>query len=171
MKRALLVIDAQEDFVGDQRNKQRFNYEDIHELVNNINEKIRLYEKNKDEVIYIAEVLPNKFFYRKVFGFGITGSSGAKIDRRIKIVSANYFEKQFANAFTNKNLLKFISNNKIEEVELVGVDSTSCIAATAKGAVKAGLKVKISNECVATVSPEKLTKISNKLKEFGVVYI
>lgn len=171
MKKALLVIDAQEDFIGDQRNKQKFNYDDVDELINNINEKIKMYKKNGDEVIYIAEVLPNKLFYRKFFGFGISGSVGSKIHSRIEIVSENYFEKQFANAFTNKNLLKFIREKKIEQVELIGVDGSGCISETAKGAIKAGLKVTVLNDSVGTISQEKFIKTSRKLKEFGVAYI
>lgn len=171
MKKALLVIDAQEDFIGDQRNKQKFNYEDVDELINNINEKIRMYEKNGDEVIYIVEILPNKLFYRRFFGFGISGSVGSKIHKRIEIVSENYFEKQFPNAFTNKNLLKFIKEKKIDEVELIGVDGSGCVSRTAKGAIRAGLNVTILNDSVGTTSPEKFIKISTKLKEFGVAYI
>lgn len=64
MKKALLIIDAQEDFIGEQRNKERFNFEDVDNLINNINKKIIFYQRNKDIVIYIASVLPNNFFIR-----------------------------------------------------------------------------------------------------------
>ncbi|NRT70965.1 isochorismatase family protein [Clostridium beijerinckii] len=67
MKKALLIIDAQEDFIGEQRNKERFNFEDVDNLINNINKKIIFYQRNKDIVIYIASVLPNNFFYKKFF--------------------------------------------------------------------------------------------------------
>jgi len=171
MKKALLVIDAQEDFIGEQRNNKKFNYEDVDELVKNINEKITIYEKNKDEVIYIANVLPNNFFYNKFFPYGITGSKGAKIDKRIKIASENYFEKQVGNAFKNNNLVKFIKENKISDVELIGVDGIGCVFKTAKGAMNIGLKVAILSDSVGTVNPEKFIKLSTKLKTLGVVYI
>ena len=171
MKKALLVIDAQEDFIGEQRNKNKFNYEDVDELVKNINDKIRTYEKNMDEVIYIANVLPNNFFSKKFFGYGIAGSKGAKFDERIKIVSENYFEKQVGNAFKNNNLVKFIKDNAISEVELVGVDGIGCVFRTAKGAMKIGLEVAILSDSVGTVNPEKFIKVSTKLKAFGIHYI
>ena len=171
MKKALLVIDAQEDFIGEQRNKNKFNYEDADELVKNINDKIRTYEKNKDEVIYIANVLPNNFLNKKFFGYGIAGSKGAKFDKRIRIVSENYFEKQVGNAFKNNNLVKFIKNNAISEVELIGVDGIGCVFKTAKGAIKTGLKVTILSDSVGTVNPEKFIKSTIKLKAFGVAYI
>lgn len=171
MKKALLVIDAQEDFIGEQRNKNKFNYEDTDELVKNINDKIRTYEKNKDEVIYIANVLPSNIFNKKFFCYGIAGSKGAKFDKRIKIVSENYFEKQVGNAFKNNNLVKFIKDNAITEVELVGVDGIGCVFRTAKGALEIGLTVTILSDSVGTVNPEKFIKISTKLKSVGVAYI
>lgn len=171
MKKALLVIDAQEDFIGEQRNKKRFNYEDVDELVKNMNNKIKTYEKNKDEVVYIAHVLSSSIWNKKIFGYGIAGSFGAKIDKRIKIVSENYFEKQFSNAFKNNNLTKFIKDNKISEVELIGVDGTACIAATAKGAVELGLKVTVLNDSIGIINSKKFVKISTKLKSYGVAYI
>ncbi|OOM76461.1 isochorismatase family protein [Clostridium puniceum] len=171
MKKALLVIDAQEDFIGEQRNKNKFNYEDVDELIKNINDKITIYKKNKDEVIYIANVLANNFFYNKFFPYGITGSKGAKIDKRIKIVSENYFEKQVGNAFKNNNLVKFIKENQISEVELIGVDGIGCVFKTAKGAMDIGLKVTILSDSVGTVNPEKFIKLSTKLKILGVYYM
>ena len=171
MKKALLVIDAQEDFIGEQRNTDKFNYEDVDELVKNINDKIRIYEKNMDEVIYIANILPNNFLNKKFFRYGIAGSKGAKFDKRIKIVSENYFEKQVGNAFKNNNLVKFIKNNAISEVELIGVDGIGCVFKTAKGAIKTGLKVTILSDSVGTVNPEKFIKITLKLKAFGVAYL
>ena len=171
MKKALLVIDAQEDFIGEQRNKDKFDYEDIDELVKNINDKIRTYDQNMDEVIYIANILPNNFLNKKFFPYGTAGSKGAKFDRRIRIVSENYFEKQVGNAFKNNNLVKFIKDNEISEVELVGVDGIGCVFRTAKGAIDIGLKVAIVSDSVGTVNPEKFIKLSTKLKSVGVDYI
>ena len=51
MNKALLVMDAQEDFIGDQRNKEKFDYDDVDDLINNINERISFYEENNYEVI------------------------------------------------------------------------------------------------------------------------
>jgi len=171
MRKALLVIDAQEDFIGEQRNKNKFNYDDVDELVKNINDKIRTYEQNMDEVIYIANVLPNNLFNKKIFRYGIAGSKGVKFDKRIKIVSENYFEKQVGNAFKNNNLVKFVKDNEISDVELVGVDGVGCVFRTAKGAIEIGLKVTIVSDSVGTVNPEKFIKMSMKLKSFGVAYI
>ena len=66
MKKALLVIDAQDDFIGEQRNKKKFDYEnDIDELIDNINEAITSYYEKNDEVVYIAHVIPSSYINRK----------------------------------------------------------------------------------------------------------
>ncbi len=171
MKKALLIIDAQEDFIGEKRNKQRFDFEDVDKLINNINEKIIFYEKNKDIVVYIVNVLPNNFLYKKFFRYTLVGTKGAKLDKRITIISQNYFEKQFGSAFRNNNLVKFIKKNEINKIEMVGVDINGCIFKTAKSAVKIGLNVTISSDSIGIINTKKYIRISNKLKSIGVAYI
>ncbi len=170
MKSALFVMDAQEDYVGEQRNKEKFDYDDDH-LIRNINERISYYEECRMPVVYIVTSYPNNFFFNRFVKYGITGSKGVKIDKRIKIVSENYFEKQSRNAFDNKNLLKFVMENNIEQIELAGVDGRYCIAKTAESARKHKLKVNILNKCVATVYPDKIDKVSRRLIQNGVVYL
>ena len=160
MKKALLVIDAQDDFIGEQRSKKKFDYEnDIDELIDN------------SEVIYVAHVLPSSYINKKFIGYGISGSEGAKINEKIKIVSENYFEKQTPNAFKNNNLRRFIKENDINEVKIVGCDACNAVSATAKGAVELGLKVSVMRSATATVNEERFIKLSSKLKGFGVAYI
>jgi len=170
MNKALLVVDAQEDFIGEQRSNKKFNYYDVDELTININRKIEEYNSQNKVVIYIAHVLPSSFFNRKFIGYGISGTSGAKICENIKIVCNHYFEKQTANAFKNTNLVKFVHENQISQIEIVGMDIGGSISETAKGALDLGLKVCIPNSCVGTLNEVKYTKACTKLKNFGVAY-
>lgn len=162
-------MNPQEDFIGERRNKEKFEYDDVDDLISNINEKISVYKKNNYEVIYIATVVPNNFFYRKFVKYGISGTVGAKIDARIKIVSENYFEKHTKNAFKNRNLIKFIKDKKIKQIEIVGVDSNKCIPKTVEGARRLDLKVNILRECVQAVFPNNIDKINKKLEQYGVI--
>lgn len=172
MKKALLVIDAQDDFIGEQRSKKKFDYEnDIDDTIGNINELIASYYERHDEVIYVSHVLPSSYINRKFIGYGIAGSEGAKISEKIKIVSENYFEKQSTNSFKNNNLVRFIKENDISEIEIVGCDACGSVSATAKGGVELGLKVSVLRSATAAVNEEKLVKLRRKLKGFGVAYI
>lgn len=172
MKKALLVIDAQDDFIGEQRSKKKFDYEnDIEELIENINNTITCYADNNNQVIYIAHVIPSSYINRKFIGYGISGSKGAKINEKVRIVSENYFEKQTPNAFKNNNLIRFIKENNINEVEIVGCDACNAVSATARGAIGLGLKVSVMRSATATINEERFIKLSSKLKGFGVAYI
>ena len=56
MKKALLVIDMQNDYLWDKR-KPMFSYE-TDELVGNVNRAISSYKENGSDIIYIKHVLP-----------------------------------------------------------------------------------------------------------------
>ena len=172
MKKALLVVDAQDDFIGEQRSKKKFDYEnDIDDLIENINKSISNYYSNNDTVIYIAHVIPSSYLNKKFIGYGIAGTKGAKINEKIKIVSGNYFEKHTHNAFKNNNLVKFIKENNINEVEIVGCDACKAVYSTAKGAIDMGLKVTVMKDAVIAMNEKNFIKSSARLKEFGVAYI
>lgn len=171
MKKALLVIDAQEDFIGEQRNRNKFDYYDVDELIKNINKNIKRYAENGDTIIYISHVLESSYFNKKFYGYGISGSFGAKICEKIHIIGDSYFEKKKPNCFKNKNLVKFIKENSINEIEIVGIDVLNSICESARGALDFGLKVCILNQSIGTVNEKKYIKIINKLKNFGVAYI
>ena len=105
-------------------------------------------------------------------GFNAKAKTARKnINEKIKIVSENYFEKQTPNAFKNNNLRRFIKENDINEVKIVGCDACNAVSATAKGAVELGLKVSVMRSATATVNEERFIKLSSKLKGFGVAYI
>ena len=171
MNKALLVVNAQEDFIGEQRSKKKFNYYDVDELILNINNKIEEYKSDNKYVAYIAHVLTSSFFNKKFIGYGIVGTSGAKICENIKIVCDYYFEKQTANAFKNTNLIKFIREKQISEIEIVGIDVTGSINETAKGALDLGLKVSIPNSCIGKTNEVKYYKVCTRLKNFVVAYL
>lgn len=54
--RYLLIIDMQENYIGEKRNKKKFPY-DVKTLIDNVNHKINSY--SKEYIIYIK----NQFFW------------------------------------------------------------------------------------------------------------
>lgn len=58
------------------------------------------------------------------------------------------------------------------ELALCGLDECGCVGATAKGAVKAGLKVKMLTDSIGRRFPEKKVKaMRDELLSLGVEYI
>ncbi len=169
MKKALLVIDMQNDYLWEKR-KKRFCY-DSDLLVNNVNETIDKY-KDECDVIYISHLIQNIITNRLLFGFSIEGSLGAELYNKLDIVSDLKFNKYFSNAFKTKKFKEFMSNNKYEEVLLCGLDQCGCIFHTAVGALKENLKVTIVENAVGCrYSSKKRDNKKSKLLNMGVKYI
>ena len=171
MNKALLVIDVQEDYFSENRNKKKLHFQNPALLIQNINTAIEKYKIDGYEIIYIAEILPDLFTNRLVFGFSIKGTEGAKLVKGLNILSDNYFEKQLPNSFSNKQLCKLIKEKNIEEVVLCGIDEAGCVKGTAKGGIKLGLNVKIIKDAVDTVFDNRRNKIRENLNKLGVKYI
>lgn len=171
MGKALLVIDMQKDFLGKDRNKKKFNYDNIDELIENVNFAIESYSKKEYDIIYIAEVFPNNLFYKLVFGFGLKGTKGAEFMDEMNVITQNYFEKKLPSAFTNEDFVDFINMRKIDEVAICGIDEGGCVSATAKSAVKMGIKVEMIENAISTVMLKKAIKYRMKLKSLGVNYV
>ena len=101
MKKALLVIDMQNDYLWDNR-KKKFDY-NTDELVGNVNKTIDKY-KNECDIIYISHLIQNIITNRLIFGFSIEGTEGAELYSKLNIVSDLKFNKYFGNAYKSKNL-------------------------------------------------------------------
>lgn len=170
MKKALLVIDLQNDYLWEQRN-ERFSHS-TNELIGNVNEIINQYRYNGCDIIYIAHIVQNTWGNRKLFGFSIQGTDGAKLFNNLNIVSDYYFEKYFPSAFSAKKFTKFMKENNYDSVAICGLDEGGCVTATANSAVKRGLSVEMISDGISTIFPmSKIEKLRTKLKAKGVKYI
>ena len=59
-----------------------------------------------------------------------------------------------------------------KEVVLCGLDECGCVGATAKGAVKSGVKVSMLGDCIGRrFSEKKVQKMRERLKAIEVEYI
>jgi len=76
MKKALLVIDMQNDYLWEQR-KSKFTY-DTDKLAETVNSLIKQYNNDGRAVIYIAHIIQNTLPNRKLFGFSIRGTQGGQ---------------------------------------------------------------------------------------------
>jgi len=166
-KKALLVIDMQNDYLWSKR-KEMFSY-DTEQLVGNVNRAIERYQENGYDIIYIKHIL-SKLLWG--VGFSIRGTEGAELYSGLKMVSDLVFEKNHSDTFTAKAFREHVKNQGYTEVALCGLDECGCVGATAKGAVKAGLKVKMLTDCIGRRFPEKKVKaMRDELVSLGVEYM
>jgi len=167
MKKALLVIDLQNDYLWEAR-KKKFTY-DTGAFIARVNALIEQFDA--DDVIYIKHIIQNNPINKKLFGFSIQGTEGAELYGGLKIVSENCFEKYLSDAFSAKKFKEFIKEKGYDSVAICGLDEGGCVSATAKGALKRGLSVELLTQGIATVFPDgKIEKLREKLRSKGVKY-
>lgn len=116
-KKALLVIDMQNDYLWDKR-KSMFTY-DTENLVNSVNKAIESYQEKGYDIIYIKHVL-SKLMWG--VGFSIRGTEGAELYKGIEIVSDLCFEKNRSNTFTSRAFREHAEKTGYTEVVLCGLD-------------------------------------------------
>ena len=166
-RKAALIIDLQNDYLWEKR-KSIFAY-DTEKLINNVNSAIHAYKDQGYDIIYIKHIL-SKLMWG--VGYSIKGTEGAELYGGLSVVSDLCFEKSKPDAYTSKPFQKHMENAGYREVVLMGLDECGCVGATAKGAIKTGIKVKALKECIASRFPEaKVTEMRNDLTQAGVEYI
>lgn len=165
MRTALFVIDMQEDYVGEQRNKKRFCYKNTKGLIQSINQEIEKNENEGTTIIYIKHIFPENFFFTKVMKL-----TNLEFVKDLKILSKNIFIKSKASAFTNPDLYPFLKEQGVDRVLICGIDEGGCVSATAWEANKFGFKVEVVSECVDTVFKRRTMNYRKKLQGAGVHY-
>lgn len=148
-RKALLVIDVQEDYTGI-NGKQPVPYKDVEEQIATINKLIDYASNSGIEVAYIRQTFDNNFVAHLLGGRAIEGQLGVEFDSRIRIVNKNDFTKKISDAFSNPRLEEFLFKNHVNEVYLVGLDAAYCVYYTALGAINRGYKVVLINDAIMT---------------------
>lgn len=170
MKTALVVIDMQNDYLYEQR-KKKFTY-NTEQLVSSVNDIIHTYAEKNCDVIYIRHIIQNLPTNRLLFGYSIAGTEGAEIYKGVEVISDYCFDKLFGDALSNKQLRNFIQSKGYDVLHLCGLDECGCVASTAFGAAKRGIRVEILRAGVATIFPKrKADKIHQKLNKAGIKLI
>lgn len=169
-KKALVVIDMQNDYLWEKR-KTMFSY-NTEDLVDSVNKAIADYRENGYDIIYIAQMFPNIITNKWFIGFSIKGTPGAELYGKLNVVSDLYFEKNLPDTYSSKSFREHMKNRNYTEVVLCGLDECGCVGATAKGAVKTGVKVIMLENCIGRrFGDDKVKKMRNSLTSLGVRYI
>lgn len=169
-EKALVVIDMQNDYLWKKR-KTMFSY-NTEKLVDSVNNAIEVYMKKGYDIIYIAQIFPNIITNKWFIGFSIKGTEGAELYDKLKVVSELYFEKNFSDTYSSKPFLEHMKKKGYSEVVLCGLDECGCVGATAKGAVKTGVNVRVLENCIGTrFDSDKVQRMRDSLASLGVQYI
>lgn len=135
MKKALLIIDVQNDYFDGGKNPLYKSVETA-TIIKNILSEFR--EKNLP-IIHIQHIST-----RPEANFFIKNTEGSNIHPFVEPQnSEKVIIKNYPNSFKNTELLKYLEENKIEELIICGMMTHMCVAATTKAAFDYGYKCEV----------------------------
>lgn len=167
MKKALFVIDMQRIFVGKDHAKL-FDYDK--NLIDNVNGIIE--ENRNNIVVYFTHFMKRNFVNKFAPYHVYEKTPESELAEELNIVSENKFFKYKGDAFSNPELDKFLKQNNVDTVEVIGVDGAACVPMTAIGALKNGYKVVVNEKGIGTFKlyTKRKERYDKKLKQLGAQY-
>ena len=169
MDTALLVLDIQKDFIGDQARMSVAKHQ-VEPMLEKVNTIIEQFNSHGIPVVYIGnEFEPHQWvtnFFRK--NAAIKGGKGAELDERLLIVNDLYFSKNKANALSNDELVSYLKANKVKHIVIVGLFTEGCVTATALGSKLNNFTVTVVSDAVASLNDKKRVKALKAMRSKGV---
>ena len=150
-KKALLIIDIQNDITKNYRN-----------IMDNINRAIEWAIRKKIHVVYIRH--ENVSAGTRTFKHDTVG---AELVPDMKIVSANIFTKTKENALTSEAFADFIRQNEIDDFYLAGADAVACVKSTCYNLRKANYSVHVLSDCVTSYDLRKIDEMMRYYESKG----
>jgi len=164
-RKALLVLDLQEGY-GGTNPRQPATAPAAGGLLDTVNCLIGMAAETGMEVVYIRQVFNNNLFVRMHGGRRV---EKVIIDRRIVKINDNDFEKNRTDAFSSRDLERFLVERQVDELYLTGVDAAFCVYYTALGALNRGYKVTVIRDAVASRSDMNTLIERYKRKGIGII--
>ncbi|MDD2734774.1 MAG: cysteine hydrolase [Desulfuromonadaceae bacterium] len=164
-RKALLVLDLQEGY-GGTNSLQPATAPPEGGLLATVNSLIAMAVETDMEVVYVRQVFSNNLFVRLHGGRRV---SRVIVDRRITRINDNDFEKNRTDAFSCRDLERFLIEHQVDELYLTGVDAAYCVYYTALGAKNRGYAVSVVLDAVATRSDMNKLMERYRRKEIGVI--
>ena len=152
-KIALIVIDMQKDYIGEE---SRHNYYP-NTLIDKVNERIAIANNNGQMIIYVKNKgKRKKEIYISDFVKGLS------------IASNFIIEKVKASMFDDDIFFELLKNKDICKIETIGIDGNCCVASSALDAMKLGFSVIFPLEYIGIKDKQRFIKTKEKLIKANV---
>lgn len=152
-KIALIVIDMQKDYIGEE---SRHNYYP-NTLIDKVNERIAITNNNGQMIIYVKNKgKRKKEIYISDFVKGLS------------IASNFIIEKGKASMFDDDIFFELLKNKDICKIETMGIDGKCCVASSALDAMKLGFSVIFPLEYIGIKDKQRFIKTKEKLIKANV---
>ena len=170
-KTVLLVMDMQEDFLGENA-KMPINKEQIPAITAVINSLIDEFERNGQQIIYVKSEFPKIAIGNRIrHHAAIKGSPGTNIYGKIRISGNIIFSKKEPDAFSNPEFEKYLVANQVNQLVITGVYADQCVLSTALAALNRKYQVKFVRNGVGSSSEKAVYKACETVKKRGAEVI
>jgi len=141
MKKALLVIDLQNDyFCGG-----RMELEGTEAALNKTNELIEFARNKKYKIIFIQH-----FSTRKGASFFIPETKGVELHPNLDVGNEIVLDKHYPNSFRETNLQKLLDDEQIKELIICGAMTHMCVESTVRAGFDLGYQITSASDACAT---------------------
>ena len=171
-RKALLIIDVQEDFTT-LAGKRSFPQDAVESMIATINRVVEISHSCSVPVIHIRQEFDNPItiWLAKIGagGLGIKGRPGTRLDSRIHIIPGSAdFTKPKGDAFSNPKLDTWLRTQHVSELFLMGLDGVACVNRTAQGALNRGYRVNFIMDGIITQHESRWQKLVSRQMKEGV---
>jgi len=171
-RRALLLIDFQDDFLADD-GRMPVARDQVEPVLAATRAAITQARAHGDLIVQIG----NEFRPRDLVGnlarrgAAIAGRPGARWDPRFAAPGAVYVAKWRSDAFCNPALEKLLREHRIQEIAVTGLYARACVAATSNAALALGFQVHVLGDAVACRSDASRAAALENLRRSGAQVI
>ncbi len=166
-RKALLVIDIQENLVNPD-SKFHIGTAEIDLFFQNLNESIVKFNDNNDLVIYVVNEWTNPFINLVTSNTCKKGGPGVGLDKKLVIVNDSIYSKSKPNSLSNKDLLKYLKDNNITDVFVMGLLAEGCVKATVKGLIKEKFNAVVIEDALGSKNEMNKSKVINYLHKNNI---
>jgi len=164
-KTALLVLDMQEDFLGENA-KMPIDKEQIPAITAVVNNLIDDFEKNGQLIIYVKSEFPKHAIGNRIRHYAaIEGSPGTEIFGKIRVSGSAIFSKKEPDAFSCPEFEKYLIANQVNKLVITGVYANQCVLYTTLGALNRKYQVRFVKNGVGDSSEKEVNKACETVKK------
>jgi nicotinamidase-related amidase len=161
-RKALVVLDIQEGYSGTDT-LQPVTAPPATGMIATVNRLIDMASESDMEVAYIRQVFSRNLIVRL---HGGRRAGKVVIDRRVRVINSNDFEKNRTDAFSNRQFELLLIDRQIDTLYLTGVDADFCVYYTAIGAINRGYRVVVVTDAVT--SRNNMTNVLERYRRKGI---
>lgn len=163
VKKALLVIDMQNDLCHDDRRKEK-----VAAIIKPLTGIIHMFHEHRQPIFYICFALAKGDEQFKRFGdvYCIDGTPGARIINELHPLCGEVIKKRKHSAFFETDLDNRLVSAGVREVFLTGLQTHICIMTTAADASFRGYRTVAVSDCVVSSRDPTKRQALNWIKKY-----